>query len=263
MTNLIYLVSLNWEESEDNVIYNQMTSFCIETLREAGNYTDDIILFTYDTDYDWNEDVIIKTPDEQCNSFGEVMLYKMKARNYFNPSDYDTIMYLDTDIIAINDVNPLFNLSDNNIVFAEEFPINFITNIDFPYLTEKELKDAEDMPRINAGTFIINSDIYDKYMEKMEAWVKDHNESGLDPADQLPITTMILRGELNYDNIPHGWIEFPLATKTVGPPPVINEDTKLLHFLGHKYDIDSRIAHMEKAYDHKNDYDLLNDYYSP
>lgn len=265
MNTLLYLVSIDWGDEENSDVFEAMTNVCIRTIRNAGQYDGDIILIT-DKPYLYDDNNLIDytvTPVKECQTYGDVMLHKFMMSQLINENNYDSILYLDTDIVAINDINPLFKLPNDNILFAEEFPINFITNIDF--LTEEEREEAKGIPRINAGTFVCDGNVYHDYMERMEYTVRDHIKQGLDPADQLPITAMILRDKLEYDNIPHGWVEFPLAAKTVGPPPVITKDTKLLHFIGHKYDPEERFKHMKHCYTLATDeqYGELNSEYSP
>lgn len=271
--NLIYTISYSSLPGTDNRKMNRiedMTKLCIKSIRDLGKYNDDILIFTdSSTDYD-DLDVDIVNFSPQPNNIFNVVIMKARAREYFDSNKYDSIMYMDTDIIAINNINKIFEYSTNQICFGEEFPYNLIVPVDEalrphnPVLTKEESNQLKGVPRINSGLFVCDQSIYDEYMQIFENYMLEyqHIKSETGERDQNYITTAIIREDINYQHLPHGWIEFPTVSSKNGPPPIINNKTKFLHFPGQDYG--DRLKNMEQSYKQaRNNINQLNEIHHP
>lgn len=233
MPHLTYFVCggiTEGETSED--IHVDMCKMAIDSLYRFGEYTGEVMVITdREEDFD-NVDYTVGLSPDWIKSINDIGRLKFLARQWMDPSRYDSIMYLDNDMLIMNDIQPVLGLPDEAIVISEEFPINML-NTNIPFLTDEEKKMAEGMVRINTGVFCIDSNIYLETVRKMLDYLnyclENYEYRGV---EQKPTNAMVVREELPYEPIPHDWVEFPLAAKAVGPPPVFSDVTKVLHFAG-------------------------------
>lgn len=93
-----------------------MAEFCCRTLRGLGKYTGDLVIFT-EGDHKSEYAKVIKT--EYPPGRHSAYLARIWVRNFIDPSQYDWILYLDSDIAAFHDVNPLFDVSADAIYYQE------------------------------------------------------------------------------------------------------------------------------------------------
>lgn len=100
--------------------------------------------------------------------------WKYRARHYFDASQYDRVMFIDADCIALRNIDHLLE-GHWDITYQQERS-EPITTSDFNgYLTEKEM-DSLRRPGINSGSFAIRGRIFDSVMEH---WEKVHEGPAL------------------------------------------------------------------------------------
>jgi len=143
MKNLIYYLIY----SEDK-LYQDFLISSINTLIKKGNYRGDI-LFIID---DHNKDFIlnINIPNRKyimyLNDIKILALNKFKIYQFEHINNYDNILYIDTDILINNDINPIFDNLNNNI-FNFSYDDRSIDNC-----IDKKL--IENKKMINSGLFL-------------------------------------------------------------------------------------------------------------
>lgn len=251
MSKLLYYVCVSKNNGEKSAHpYTTMCNLSIETVRKLGNFSGDIKVITDAPDDIEGADIIEMSVDS-ITSRSAVDVLRHQARKYFDISKYDSVFYLDNDTIAINDINPIFELPDREIVFAEEFPYNEIATHS-PLLNYEDIKDYPHHPRINTGTFCIDAtdtSVFNNIEKTIESRVdfctQTYNYVG---ENQQPITSLIMKGKIPYNNIPHGWVEFPFAARHVGPSLVLSDKTKIFHMAGGSVEPKQQLQHMKLCY---------------
>lgn len=238
MTNLIYLICLGIGEGETAPdVHVDMCQMCIDSIRDQGEYDGEIALVCDRDEFDRVDFVINLDASWVIDSLNDIGLLRFKVLEPLDIDRYDSIMFLDNDVLALDDINPIFDLPDRNIVISEEYPISqmYVSTgswNNMPFLEDEYVKDAKNNPRINTGIFCMDSDIYLDYCEKIFEYTKEciafYDYNGV---EQLPVNAMIIRGELDYQPVPHSWVEFPIASKNVGPS-MVTRYTKLMHYVG-------------------------------
>lgn len=249
MTNLIYFVCAGIESGEvAEQVHVDMCDMAMKSLREFSGYEDDIMVIT-DRPNDFPQtDFVIGLSDDWVESINDIGRLKFYAKQWVNVGMYDSMMYLDNDVLVMNDIQPILDMPDETIVISEEYPLNML-NSNIPFLTEKEKKESEGMLRINTGVFCIDSKIYLQVcydiLKYLNHCLDTYDYVGV---EQKPVNAMVVKGDLPYEPIPHGWTEFPLASKAVGPQPVFSDETKVLHFAGNANYADKQFKAMEETW---------------
>lgn len=237
MSHIIYFVCAGVQEGEVSDQYHvDMCNLCIDSLREYGNYDGEIMVIT-DRPESFNVDYTVDLPPDRVRSIYDIGRLKMEARTWIDTRRYDSILYLDNDILATGDIHPVLDLPDGTVCISEEYPVNMM-NTNIPFLTNEEIEESEGMVRVNTGVICFDStvflDVTERIRNYLENCINSFNYKGV---EQKPVNAMVLREELPYQPIPHAWVEFPLATRNIGPPLALQQ-TKLLHFAGtvkHEY----------------------------
>lgn len=258
MSNLVYFICTGiGEDSIAGDMHVDMCHLCMHSLRTMGGYDGEIMVIT-DREDEFsgmeNVDYTVGLSSDWVKSLDDIGFLRFGARQWIDTRRYDSIMFLDNDILAINDVNPILDLPENNIVISEEYGINnmFFSYGKFeniPFLEDDEKEEALNRPRINTGIFCMDSEVFLDYTERIEQFVrhcsKNYRYKGV---EQHPINAMVLRGEVKYQPIPHGWVEFPIAAMNGGSGAVITDATKLIHYVG-GIESSEKITHMRTVFD--------------
>lgn len=99
--------------------------------------------------------------------------------NLKNTSNYDKILYLDTDIIVKNDINKIFDVCEENILYVlEEGFIDSDTNYWGKSLFRNEITNYNDKSAFTSGVLLFNNcekikDLFDKITEDI---IKRHHD---------------------------------------------------------------------------------------
>jgi glycosyltransferase involved in cell wall biosynthesis len=231
--NLIYLVAVGIDDQR----FVTMAQWCVESLRRWGQFDGDIAILTdaasaelfdglrklaeivaVDEALLWNED----------HDRGRSVRFQMARLNVAKVIDlarYETVMYLDVDILAVKDVRPLFE-AVTEFRYAREFvPMSLPAYS--ASLTAEELEEARWRRAINSGTFVAPAAVLGSCLE---AWSTELNRSPAgDAYDQPALNAAILRNKFP---------SAPLAAMSVGFPIMTNfvdhysDSTILLHYAG-------------------------------
>ncbi|MEI6728396.1 MAG: glycosyltransferase [bacterium] len=144
--------------------YYQNAKISIQSLIELGKFNGDIVVFS-DKPFEYFGVInILIQPDH----FSKIFELRYIAGQYFDFSKYDKIMYLDTDILVVRPINPLFENGLDFIYFEEPdyyFLTGSISSIFFDWKTRltKIYKHS-----INAGQFVVSGKLYPKMMKIWE-----------------------------------------------------------------------------------------------
>jgi len=151
----------------DNNKFYDMLIVSLKSLLINGLYNDDILIISDDNEniniYDKiiNELPYIKkylsVININMNEFiGSKALYKFYIYKYDKINNYDILMYIDTDIIVVNNINSIFEKSDNRFSFSMEKIItkNYGCCTGFCLLTDEEKEKIDKTEFINSGLFI-------------------------------------------------------------------------------------------------------------
>lgn len=242
--HLIYLVAV----SIDDPRFATMARWCVESLRTWGRFDGDIAVLT-DAESatllgDLSSDAEIVVVDERLlwdsthdrRRSERFQMARLNVHHAIDVSPYETVMYLDADILAIRDVRPLFE-EVTEFRYAREFQPMSGPGYNAS-LTDEELDTARWRRAINSGTYIAPASALSNCLD---VWRGELDRSPTGAAyDQPVLNAVILRNRFP---------SAPLAAMSVGFPLMANfpehysDHTTLLHYAGNT---DNAVFAMER-----------------
>jgi len=105
ITALVYILPESYRRDRDYLL--GMLKLWTEHLRGPGRYTGDIRLYTNADDVNHPE-VTVRPFQRMSDDVKEVFMQRVLNYRDLQTADYDSILNLDLDILAVNDVAPLF-----------------------------------------------------------------------------------------------------------------------------------------------------------
>ena len=232
--NLIYYTSFGEK-------YATLTNISIETLIDKGRYRGEIIVICDDY-FEKNNANNVKTVNVQ-NEIGN--LHPCFARIMFahkiNANQYEQIMYLDSDIEVLKDINPMF-IAKDKIVYTNEV----FTHSQLPFkglccssaFTMDEYLKYGSKLLVNAGSYCVDAKLFYSFIREWKKIMSDYKLTfGI---DQSTLNLLIYRGSLkteawdkNIINFDHSIPQSIFNTKE-GIIKHYLEDTKENMILKHK-----------------------------
>jgi glycosyltransferase involved in cell wall biosynthesis len=232
--NLIYLVAVGIDDRR----FVTMAHWCVESLTRWGQFDGDIAILTDATSAELFEGLgtlaeivavgedLLWNEDHDRGRSERFQMARLNVGRVIDLTRYDTVMYLDVDILAVKDVRPLFE-SVTEFRYAREFVPMSGHPAYSASLTVEELEEARWRRGINSGTFVAPAAVL---ASCLEAWGDELNRSPpTDAYDQPALNAVILRNKFP---------SAPLAALSVGFPIMANfvdhysDSTILLHYAG-------------------------------
>ncbi len=241
---LIYLAAVGIDDPR----FATMARWCVESLRRWGRFDGDIEILTDAAsavllgDLDRQAHVLIVDDGllwESTHGRKRSERFQMARLNVHRAIDlaaYDTVMYLDVDILAIRDIRPLFE-DVTEFRYAREFqPMSGPGSNDS--LTDAELEEARWRRAINSGTFIAPAT---ELEHCLAVWRTELDRSPAGAAyDQPALNAVILRGQFPSAPLASMSVGFPLMANF---PEHVGDHTVLLHYAGNT---DNAVFAMER-----------------
>jgi len=249
-------------------IYEDIARLCIRLLRTRGRFDGDILVFTDGAFTASAPDVrVVNVGDlkvlpvvcatletlrarvASVTRFGQTapldrdgavpgpvrVLYskafKCLTASYVDPSKYRQVAIMDTDMVAIDDVNPLFCAASGTAMGVDERPFNRMTapSCGGDLLRPEERGRAERRWGINTGFICVASDAFHDVLRRWgEAFVAQAHLAN-EWADQPFFNLLALRRSIRFRPIPRAWIEAPPEYGRRGHEFRLGRSTKLLH----------------------------------
>jgi glycosyltransferase involved in cell wall biosynthesis len=231
--DLVYLVAVGVDDPR----FAQAVEWCVDSLRHWGRFTGDIAVLS-DTDTarslaSLEPDVRIVTLDvEQLVDVAHGRLRherfqaaRLGVHKAIDLDAYDTVMYLDADILAVRDIRPLFE-SVTEFRYAREFqPMSGPPFSDS--LTDAEFAEARWRRGINSGTYVAPASDLPGMLEIWKTELdRSPNGAGY---DQPALNAIVLRRAIAAAALPSMAVGFPTLSNFVDH---FGSDTRLLHYCG-------------------------------
>ena len=255
MTKLTYFVCVGPENGESAKTYHtDMCNLCLDSINNFTEYDDKLLVLSDSPDEITGKCDIIEVSQEEITTTQEVVLLRHKLREYIKPETFESILYLDNDILALDDITAIHDYTldcEERITFAEEFPYNtFKTNTHL--VSKRKRVEYEHRPRVNTGTFCIDTRNTNKYIKLesiMEKFIREYSTKNVyQGINQLPVQICIMNNKLTYSSIPHQWVEFPIPA-LARDEGIINLDTvKFIHFSSGAMSVESQFEYMKTAH---------------
>jgi hypothetical protein len=151
---------------DDNRFYD-MLIISLKSLIINGLYNDDILIISDNKNININiyDKIINELPyikkhlsvvNINMNEFiGSKELYKFYIYEYDKVNNYDVLLYIDVDIIIVNNINFIFEKSDNKFSFSMEKILTIYGCwTGFGLLTDEEKEKIDKTEYINSGLFM-------------------------------------------------------------------------------------------------------------
>jgi len=242
MRTLVYLACFR------DPVYVEATRLCIASLRGAGRYDGEIAVLSDGSFPEGTEGVTVHRLPETKDAFG-IRSSKLGAARVLDATRYDRILWIDSDVIAIDDVAPLFSFVRKGLAAGDERPFNTLRVESVGgCLTRWERLRHRFRWGINAGVFCVEASLLGKYLDLWQAEVERCRARLHRWVDQPPLNAMIVRKQIEFTPYPPGWIELPLLYEFLGRGLKFRRQpqTKLLHYCGHP-DKQEMLLRMQKG----------------
>jgi hypothetical protein len=227
-------------------VYAEMTALCIRSLRGAGRYAGDIAVLG-DGNFAARDrgDPGVRVVD--VGSIGNpfaVKCFKTTAALWVDPCGYDRAVVMDTDMIAVGDIAPLFAGDDDRVHGAEEEPFNTMLaeSCGGALLALDERPAASRRWGINTGFVCTSGRAFAPTLARWRLAIGAQRELANYWADQPYFNRLVLRGELDFVAYPRGWIDMPPMYRWFRGAYTAHPDSRILHLCGN--DNRARIAQM-------------------
>jgi hypothetical protein len=224
MKTLIYLASLGVPA------YRRMTELCIRSLRGVGGYRGPILVFTNNGYEAGDQDIEVAQAPSGLDRFA-LTGFKVAAATSIATADYDRILWLDCDMIAVDEIAPLFSLGAHHVCAMEEEPWTRMTDPSCgDCLSAAERRKAGRRWGINTGCLSFPGPIFQHSTELWRREMEIRRPVLTHWPDQTPFNALVLSGRIPYRRFPRGWIDMPPMYYWYGGRLRVTEKTLLLHF---------------------------------
>jgi hypothetical protein len=229
MRKLVYLACFS------DPVYAEAARLCITSLRGSGRYRGDIAVLTDGVFPEGTPGVTVHRLPATRDAFG-IRNAKLGAARILDATRYDRILWLDSDVIAIADVAPLFSFLHRGLSAGDERPFNTLRAVSVGgCLSRWERLRHRFRWGINAGVFCVEASLFGRYLDLWRAEIARYRASLHRWIDQPPLNALIVRRQVEFTPYPPGWIEHPLLYELMGKGRkfTLRPETKLLHYCGH------------------------------
>lgn len=222
--NLIYTVAYG------NPLYLEMARFLVKSARDNG-YEGRFVVLSDEKAAIEGADVILFNRSAHFFSKGAI-------RKYVNLSDYEKVLYVDTDILFQENPDKLFELDGIRIAVEEgkqSGDVALAANYNILFFTEEEKKliASNKVLKVNSGTILLPGSEADSFLEGWErAWIEaprrlayenDKKKNfNLDLMDQPVLQAWLFREGIDWEAFPHGTVSFPFCSGSDSPAPVVH-----------------------------------------
>jgi glycosyltransferase involved in cell wall biosynthesis len=244
--NLIYLVAVGAADPR----FYECVQWSVHSLRQWGRFTGDILILTdnaspslfaavqdYANVFEVDADALFDAA-HQRSDHDKFQVTRLLIHQLLDLSAYETVMYMDADILAVQNVNSLFE-GVNEFRYSREFqPMSAPMFSDL--LTDEELSHAKWRRAINSGVYLAPANYLPECLNAWKA-ILDANPD-VHCYDQTALNTAVFRDVFRAK---------PLATFSVGYPVLAyfgehyRPQTQLLHYCGNRR---TKFARMRQHY---------------
>jgi len=277
-SNLIYLLCFGDSE------YRRMTELCIESLRGPGRFSGDIMVFTdgcyitsrpdvivYDASHiieryvETIQDTVESTAvsqgavdnsvawhEHQMDAAAAIRKAAIKALKpelafVIDHTRYARIAVMDTDMLAIDDVNPFFDVVADGVVGILEGQLGntmLSESCGGALVRPDELAEAGARTGICVGFLCATPKVFQYSMTQWSQAIRTDAQRLNFWADQPYFNVLVLRNQIPFQPLPDMWIDNPPQYVLHGVGHfALHDETKLFHFWWFEKEI--AIAQME------------------
>ena len=142
---------------------------------------------------------------EEC--LRESLKWRFLARNYIDASEYNFICYLDSDCLALRNLDHLFD-GDSDILIQRETGRKINDPVFNGYLSKNELSHLT-QDGINAGSIAVRGTLFQEFMEEWENVYNSQPSVHERFRDQTALNRLLLDTQLRVRPFERGEIRFP------------------------------------------------------
>lgn len=234
MSNLIYLVAVGANDSR----FYESVGWCVTSLRRWGGFTDDILVVTDNASALRGvindqanilevDPELLSDPSHARAERDKYLMARLRVHHHVDLTPYNTVMYVDSDVLAISDVRPLFDRV-TEFRYSREFqPMS--APMYNGALSEDELAEAKWVRGINSGIFVCPAA---DLPTSLDAWKRVlDSEPSADAYDQPALNALVLRKLIPARPMPAFSVAYPLHSDFADH---LRPQTPLLHYCGNR-----------------------------
>jgi len=184
--------------------YQLLATLLINSLRNIGNYSGDIVVITDTKDIKYDNAITIYKNNCSLNNKQDIRRYKLVAHlDIPNLEQYDKIMFCDADVICVSDVNKMFEYIDTNDIYC----VTVHQPMYLKYSIREERAEISKYQLCATGHFGGYTHVYKK---KLRLW-NHYTKQSFAICKQMNIeevmNRLIFNNLINYRLYPEYWVE--------------------------------------------------------
>ncbi len=184
--------------------YYDMSQILIDSLRDIGNYNDDIIIITDNKNLKFKRAQTIYYNGPKITTKLQVFCLKITCHNLIKNLNYNKIMFCDSDVVCTSSVNKLFNLINDNSFYL----VRSRYNMYLKFATKEEKRLAKKKFKLyDAGYFAGKKKVYLACTKKWNKILKQFHAAGNSAVDEEVLNHMILKNLIKYKTYPINYVE--------------------------------------------------------
>lgn len=242
-----------------NAAYIAAAKLTIKSLRSAGQFAGDILLFTDQECIFDDQDANIINVDESAflKQFPALdqerrhwsYLFRVFMGFYFKASDYSRVLYLDIDVLCHRPIAPVIaSISEDHLHFSYAAAVMWLDKsastlsqqgpffrdfADITLLDRSPLAKASPTG-ICSGIFGTSGQNFDRFMTPWRELILASFSAGIPICDQMAFNECLLKGDIPGIAMPNEWIAYPLwkllGRKDLRALAATKEQAILYHF---------------------------------
>ncbi len=214
-------------------VYARMAEVCVRSLRRWGRFEGDLVVITDGCFRAKSLDVRVIEVGGHRDRL-QVQLFKGTAASYVPTERYARIALMDIDMVAIEDVAPLFRADGDAVFGVDEYPFNSMLapSCGGRLLQLDERACAFEKWGVNSGFLCTAADNFHPVMERWAQTIARQPQQARVNNDQPFFNNLVLRGEVRFQSLERGLIDMPPMYPWHGGEYHLQPNTRLLHFCG-------------------------------
>lgn len=237
MKKLAYLVSFGKD------YFHKLAELSVESLTKTGFDGDIVVLSDRPYNFKGAQTIVLNTT---FNHKYDPHMCRARLHQYMDVTSYDVVLYLDTDVIAIRDINPIFEETSKNNCFTVFTAPTRLHKL-WHYATMDEHQRAK---YLNRQTPSICSGIYalpaSQLNDTFDLWLRIFDDRSSNPdlfvCDQNVLCEAIYTDQLKSKLFPNEWLFYPkYHQREKGSEIFIHHCAQSKYWLKYKY-LESRLG---------------------
>lgn len=243
MRKLAYLVTFG------KPFFYQLAELAVDSLLKTGFDGDIVVLSEHPYEFKGAQTILL---NRRFNHKYEPHMCRSRLHEYVEMSNYDVVLYIDTDVIAIRDTTPIFEetLSNNCFsVFSAPTRLHRLWHYSTMDNDQRAKFINKQTPSICSGVYALPAN---QVKDTFNLWLEVFDQRATNPnlfvCDQNVLCEAIYTKQLKSELLPNKWLFYPKYHKEEkGTELLIHHCAQSKYGLKYKY-LENRLGEVKNDY---------------